>query len=126
WELLLYLLQRPDHAQEARAQQRRYLAALADQYRQCRPSTGGRGACQTLAQLVASQGDGLALHGGFLEPANTRRHIRAQALRAVLALLKEDALPTGTTPGPGNGTQRGTVRRQRSVGRVNPPGLGSA
>jgi AcrR family transcriptional regulator len=125
-ELLLYLERRPTHAEEARAQQRRYLAALADLYRRGRASTDGSITCQTLAQLVASHVDGLALHGAFLEPAKTPRHIRAQALRAVLALVEGDLPPTGTTNGSGQRTHREPVRRQRPAARGTPPGVGTA
>jgi AcrR family transcriptional regulator len=125
-ELLLYLERRPAHAQEARARQQRYLGALAARYRQVRATTDGKVACQTLAELVASTVDGLALHGAFLDPTKTHRHTRAQALRAVLALVEEDAPPTGTPHGSGKRTYRGTVRRQRPAARGTPPGVGTA
>jgi AcrR family transcriptional regulator len=125
-ELLLYLLRRPAHAEDARAQQCRYLAALADLYRRGRATTDGKVACQTLAQLVASHVDGLALHGAFLDTANTRKHLRARALRAVLALVEEDVPPTGTTHGSGNRTLRETVRRQRPATRGIPTAAGNS
>jgi AcrR family transcriptional regulator len=124
-ELLLYLLRRPAHAEAARVQQRRYLAALADLYRRCRASTDGRIASPTLAQLVASQVDGLALHNAFREPGNPPRQIRAHAHRTVLALLEEAVPATGGMPGSGNGTHRGTVRGHRSVARGDAPAVDS-
>jgi AcrR family transcriptional regulator len=124
-ELLLYLLRRPAYVQEARAQQRRYLAALEDLYRQCRARPDEGVACPTLAQLVASQVDGLALHGAFVEPANTHRQLRAQALRVVLGLLEEAVPPTGTAPGSDKGTRRGTVRQYRPATHGDAPGVGS-
>jgi AcrR family transcriptional regulator len=107
-ELLLYLQRRPAHAEEARAQQRRYLAALADQCRGNRAGAGGRAACQTLAQLVASHVDGLALHAAFLEPTNRHRQIRAKALRAVLTVLEE-----GVPPRPARTPPRAPKRSDR-------------
>src|SRR5262245_4196764 len=92
-ELLLYLQRRPAHLQEARAQQRRYREALAAVYRRAHAKTNGRVAYQTLAELVASTVDGLALGGAFLGPTNTHKQVRAQALRAVLALVEEDVPP---------------------------------
>src|SRR5262249_13538605 len=104
-------------------QQRRYLAALTDLYRRCRASTSGRVSAATLAQLVASQVDALALHRAFVEPGNPPRQLRAHAHRAVLALL-DDAVPaTSGVPGSGNGTHRGTVRGQQSVARGKAPAV---
>jgi len=124
-ELLLYLLRRPAHAEEARVQQRRYLAALADLYRRCTASTDGSVSCPTLAQLVASQVDGLALHNAFGEPGTLPRRTRTHALRAVSALLEEAVPAAGGMPGSGNGTHRGTVRGHRSVARGDAPAMDS-
>ena len=123
-ELLLYLQRRPAHAQEARAQQRRYLAALADRYRGNRSATGGGVACQTLTLLVASQVDGLALHGAFLEPTNSHRQIRARALRALLALLEEDGPARATGDSSDNRPRRGTVHREAARSSRTLPGAG--
>ena len=122
-ELLLYLEleRRPAHLQEARAQQRRYLGALAAVYRWAHAKTDGRVFYQTLAELVASTADGLALHGAFLDSTQTRKHLRAQALRAVLALVEEAVPTTGATYGSGKRTHPGTVRRQRLATRGTPP-----
>jgi len=52
-----------------------------------------------LAELVASTVDGLALHAAFLDSKQTRKQLRALALRAVLALVEGD----GPRPGPIDG-----------------------
>ncbi len=122
---VVYLLRRPAHAEEARVQQRRYLAALEDLYRRCHASTSGRVSCPTLAQLVASQLDGLALHNAFGEPGKAPRRTRTHALRAISALLEEGVPATSGMPGSGNGTHRGTVRGHRSVARGDAPAMDS-
>src|SRR5262249_61692612 len=80
-ELLLYLQRRPAHLQQARAQQRRYREALAAVYRRAHAKTNGRVAYQTLAELVASTVDGLALRGAFLGPTHTHKQVRPPRLR---------------------------------------------
>jgi AcrR family transcriptional regulator len=123
-ELLLYMQRRPAHRQEARAQQRRYREALAAVYRRAHAKTNGRVAYyQTLAELVASTVDGLALRGACLGPTNTHKQVRAQALRAVLALVEEDVPPMGTTKDSGKRTHPRIVQRQRPATGGNPLGV---
>jgi AcrR family transcriptional regulator len=125
-ELLLYLVRRPARAEQARVQQGRYLAMLTDRYRHGRARAAGRVGCATLAQLVASQLDGLALHGALGEAAHTPRQIRTQALRAVLALLEEAVPPTGTRPSAEHGSRLGADRYHQPTSRANAPGVGRA
>ena len=125
-ELMIYLQRRPACAQQVRAEQRRYLSTLAARCHGARATTDGRTACKTLAQLVASTVDGLALHGAFLDSTQTRKHLRAQALRAVLALVDGELPPPGMTDGSRKPSRRDTVQRQRPATRGTPPVVGTS
>jgi AcrR family transcriptional regulator len=124
-ELLLYLRRRAGHQQEARAQQRRYLRALAERCRRPRATTEGRAACGTLAELLASTVDGLALYGVFADTTRTRTRLRNQALRAVLALVEGEAPPRGRTGGTGGRPQGDAVRRRGPTTRGAPSPVGT-
>ena|SRR5712692_6986817 len=125
-ELLLYLRRRPAYEEEARAEQRRYVSTLAAHCHGARATTDGRVVCKTLGELVASTVDGLALHGAFVDSTQTRKRLRAQALRGVLALIEGDLPPPGASPDSAKRTHRGTLRRQRPATRGTSLAMGTS
>jgi AcrR family transcriptional regulator len=125
-ELLLYLQRRPGYEPAARAQQRRYLGALASRCREARATTEGRAACETMAELLASTVDGLALYGRLADTTRAHTRLRNRALRAVMALAEGVVPLRGRTDGGGTRTQQDAVRRQRPATRGAPPSVGTS
>jgi AcrR family transcriptional regulator len=85
-ELLLYFQRHSAHAPEARAQQQRYLAALAEAYRPGRAGSGEWLSAEALADLVALTVDGLAL-SVVLDPTDQARRARAAVVADALTRM---------------------------------------
>jgi AcrR family transcriptional regulator len=125
-ELLLYLQRRPGYEPAARAQQRRYLSALAARCRGARAATEGRAACETTAELLASTVDGLALYGRLADTTRAHTRLRNQALRAVLALAEGEVPLRGRTGGSGTRAHQDAVGGRRPATRGAPPTAGTS
>jgi AcrR family transcriptional regulator len=87
-ELQLYLHRHPELAQAARAQRRRYLAALVSLHDGiCAEEESDD--CKIIAELMASVVDGLAIQRAGLDSGETLQQTCDHALRAVPMLAEE-------------------------------------
>jgi len=114
-DLQLYLGRLPEHAEAAREQRQRYLAALVALHDGvCSPDERSA-SCQGIAELIASLVDGLAMQRAVLDGTELLQQTRDDALRAVFVLAVEHTSP-GALAANGLGDPDRGERRARSVG----------